>query len=130
MSLPTMATVVTALLAVSITGAQPEGFARHARFLGIGACLKTLVGPGPEPGTERLYASHIYGGDTLDVVATDPLTGKTDAFPSPVPSECGAWAMALGPDGQVYVGTLPELPADTFDRLLGSFTSARARRSS
>ena len=38
----------------------------------------------------------------------DPLTGKADVFSSPIASEPGAWAMALGPDGQVYVGTLPQ----------------------
>jgi streptogramin lyase len=100
-----LAILVTAAVCCS-AGAQPEGFRLHARFQGIGACLKTLIGPGPEPGSQRLYASHIYGGDTLDIVATDPLTGQTDVFPGPLPGECGAWAMALGPDGQVYVGTL------------------------
>lgn len=91
----------------AVASSQPEGFRLHARFKGIGGCLNTLIGPGPEPGTQRLYASHIYGGDTLDIVAVDPLTGKTEAFASPIPSECGAWAMALGPDGQIYIGTLP-----------------------
>lgn len=99
--------VLAALLMCAAVSGQPAGFKLHGKFLGIGGCLKQLVGPGPEPGSERLYASHIYGGDTLDIVATDPLTGKTDAFSSPVPSECGAWAMALSADGQVYVGTLP-----------------------
>ncbi len=96
----------TAYLA-SAAAEAPHGFRLHARFTGIGGCLKQLVGPGPEPGSERLYASHIYGGDLLDVVAVDPLTGKCDVFSSPIPGEVGAWALALGPDGQVYVGTLP-----------------------
>lgn len=96
------------LLLASAAGAQtPPGFKLHGRFLGIGGGLNQVVAPGPEPGSQRLYASHIYGGDTLDVVATDPLTGKTDVFSSPVPSECGAWAMAVGADGKVYIGTLP-----------------------
>jgi len=99
--------VSVATLLISSAAAQPEGFRLHARFLGIGGCLKTLVGPGPEAGSQRLYASHIYGGDVLDIVAVDPLTGKTEVFPSPLPGEIGAWAMALGADGQVYVGTLP-----------------------
>jgi streptogramin lyase len=85
----------------------PPGFRQHGRFVGIGGCLNTLVGPGPEPGSERVYASHIYGGDVLDIVAVDPATGKAEAFPSPVPGQVGAWALALGADGQVYVGTLP-----------------------
>jgi streptogramin lyase len=75
--------------------------------VGLGACLKTLVGPGAAAGSERVYASHIYGGDVLDIIAVDPATGKAEVFPSPVAGEIGAWAMALGADGQVYVGTLP-----------------------
>ncbi len=100
------------LAVVSLSSTAPAqdaapGFRLHGRFVGIGACLNSLIGPGPEPGTERLYASHIYGGDVLDIVAVDPVTGKAEAFPSPIPGETGAWAMALGPDGVVYVGTLP-----------------------
>jgi hypothetical protein len=101
--------VVTAgmlLLASSATAQQP-GFRTHGRFTGIGQCLNSLIGPGPEPGSQRLYASHIYGGKTLDIVAVDPLTGKTDVFPSPLAGEVGAWALALSADGQVYAGTLP-----------------------
>jgi len=104
----TNTTVFTAVILIaSCAHSQPEGFRLHGRFTGIGACLKTLVAPGPEPGSERVYASHIYGGDTLDIVATDPLTGETDVFSSPIPGEVGAWAMAVDADGQVYVGTLP-----------------------
>lgn len=103
------ASLVTAAV-VSLSGSAPgqePAFRLHGKFVGIGGCLKTLVGPGPEPGSQRLYASHIYGGDTLDVVAVDPLTGATEVFASPVPGEVGAWAMALGADGQLYIGTLP-----------------------
>lgn len=103
------ASLVTAAM-VSLTSSasgQAGGFRLHGRFVGVGGCLKILVGPGPEPGSQRLYASHIYGGDTLDIIAVDPFTGKADVFPSPVPGEVGAWALALGADGQVYVGTLP-----------------------
>ena len=100
--------VALAAVLCSSVACAAEGFQTHARFTGVGACLKQLIGPGPEAGSERLYASHIYGGSTLDIVAVDPLTGKADVFSSPLPSETGAWAMALGPDGQVYVGTLPQ----------------------
>lgn len=94
-------------LTMAAVAAPPRGFQMHARFTGIGGCLNQIVAPGPDPGSERLYASHIYGGDTLDIVATDPLTGQTEVFASPVPSECGAWALVKGPDDRVYVGTLP-----------------------
>jgi len=84
---------------------MPEGFRQHARYAGIGACLKQVVGPGPEPGSERLYASYGYFRGTLDIVAVNPLTGEAEVFSGPLPSEMGAYAMALGPDGQIYLGT-------------------------
>jgi len=105
-SVVTLAALIACAALGSVATAQPEGFKQHAVFKGIGACLGTVVGPGPEPGSERLYASHVCTG-TLDIVATDPLTGKTDVFPSPVAGECGAWAVAVGADGQVYIGTVP-----------------------
>jgi streptogramin lyase len=72
-----------------------------------GGVLAELIGPGPDPGSQRLYQSYIYTGASLEIVAVDPATGAAQVFPSPVPSEYGAWGMALGADGNVYVGTLP-----------------------
>src|SRR6185437_5768753 len=60
-----------------------------------------------EPGSERLYQSYIYTGNSLDIVAINPISGEAQVFASPVPGESGAWGLALGPDGNVYVGTLP-----------------------
>jgi len=99
--------LVSLLLCGAVLADQPPGFKLHGRVTGIGTCLVTIIGPGPEKGTERLYASHIYSGNTLDIVATDPLTGETDVFTSPLASESGAWAIVVGSDGQVYIGTLP-----------------------
>lgn len=116
-----MSTVPVAVLALSLalltmsSTAQPEGFRLHGRFLGIGSCLKSLVGPGPEPGSERIYSSHVYGPQDLDVVAVDPETGEAQVFASAVPGEVGAWAMALGPDGQVYIGSLPRARVQRLD---------------
>jgi outer membrane protein assembly factor BamB len=104
-----LVTVAVVSLGAGVSAQEaPPGFRLHGRFVGIGGCLNTLVGAGPEAGAERLYASHIYGGDVLDIVAIDPATGKAEAFASPVLGEVGAWAMALGADGQLYVGTLPK----------------------
>jgi hypothetical protein len=76
-------------------------------YTGIGAQLAAVVAPGPTPGSERLYASYIYLGNTFDVLSVDPDTGDTTVFHNPVPGESGAWGMAAGPDGNVYLGTLP-----------------------
>lgn len=86
---------------------QLAGFTLHGHITGIGLSVATIIGPGPEKGTERLYASHTYLKNTLDIVAMDVLTGKSDVFSSPLASESGAWAIVLGPDDHVYIGTLP-----------------------
>lgn len=60
----------------AVQAEQPKGFTQHGRFTGICSTLATIIAPGPEKDTERLYASHIYSG----IVATDPLTWDTDVF--------------------------------------------------
>jgi streptogramin lyase len=89
--------------------AQPSGTFELVvgDYHGIGAQLAAVVGPGPTPGSERFYASYIYDGSTLDVLSIDPDTGFTEAFPNPAQGEYGAWGMTVGPDGNVYLGTLP-----------------------
>jgi hypothetical protein len=44
---------------------------------------------------------------TVDVVAVDPVTGQYQVFPNPATGESGARCIAVGPDGNVYLGTLP-----------------------
>lgn len=102
----TLAAILLSIAFSCTCTAAPGEFRLHGRYQGLGGCLKVVVGPGPEPGSERVYASHIYGPEELDIIAIDPETGDTDVFPSAVPSEVGAWAMVLGPDGNVYIGTL------------------------
>jgi streptogramin lyase len=82
-------------------------FEQVSTFRQRGGVLAEIVGPGPEPGSERLYQSYIYTGTSLEIVAVNPITGEAHVFPSPVPGESGAWGLALGPDGNIYVGTLP-----------------------
>src|SRR5437763_17189631 len=102
-------TIFTLFVSQVSHAAPREGAFKHlATYRGVGGVLKSLVGPGPAPGSERFYQSYIYIGSTLEVVAVDPDTGKYQVFPSPVKSEPGAWAMAAGPDGNLYVGTLSQ----------------------
>ncbi len=88
--------------------AQPSGtFELVGDYHGIGDQLAAVVGPGPAPGSERFYASYIYSGITLDVLSINPDTGTTEVLPNPAQGEYGAWGMTVGPDGNVYLGTLP-----------------------
>ncbi len=85
-AVPVLLAVVSVLAAATVAPAQPPpGFKLHAKFSGIGGCLAQLIGPGPEPGSQRLYASHIYGGDTLDGLGGVVYNG-----------------VAPGPRGQLY----------------------------
>ncbi|MCA1597164.1 MAG: hypothetical protein LC772_12185, partial [Chloroflexi bacterium] len=84
-----------------------KGFKKLATAYGLGGVLNSIVGPGPTPGSQRLYLSYIYAENTVDLVSVDPATGGFHVFESPVRSEWGAWALAAGPDGNIYVGTLP-----------------------
>jgi hypothetical protein len=98
-----------------------DHFTELATFRGLGGVLNSLVGPGPAPGSERLYRSYIYLGNTLDIVAVDPESGAHEVFTSPVKTEPGAWAMAVGPDEKLYVGTLPNAHLLRLDPATGSF---------
>jgi hypothetical protein len=97
-------------------------FTELATFRGLGGVLNTLVGPGPAPGSERLYRSVIYLGSTLDIIAINPVDGSHQVFTSPLETEPGAWAMAVGPDGRLYVGTLPNAHLLCLDPATGRFT--------
>ncbi|MCX6622103.1 MAG: hypothetical protein NTY38_13750 [Acidobacteria bacterium] len=78
-------------------------FQRLGTYKGLGSMVNTTVGPGPRAGSQRFYASYLYVEHAIDVVAVDP-----DMFANPAQGESGAWAMTKGPDGNVYLGTLPK----------------------
>ncbi|HXH09122.1 MAG TPA: hypothetical protein VNP04_05055 [Alphaproteobacteria bacterium] len=82
-------------------------FEHLVTFRGIGTVTRFVLGPGKRPGTERLYQSYLYYGGTLEVGSINLESGEYKIFKSPVKSESGAWAMVVGPDENIYLGTLP-----------------------
>ena len=76
-------------------------------YKGQGGQFASVVGPGPTPDSERLYASYLYEGSTFEVTSVDSKTGAFKVYRSPVEDEAGARCMTVGPDGNVYLGTLP-----------------------
>lgn len=94
-------------LAAAGLWAQSGRFEHLATYKGLGGLVASAVGPGPEEGSERFYLSYLYVDNTIDVVAVDPETGAAQVFENPAPTESGARCMVLGPNGRLYLGTLP-----------------------
>lgn len=96
-----------ATLTASLLAQDTGSFELLGKYRGVGALVASTVGPGPVPGSERLYLSYLYVDNTLDLVAVDPESGAFQVFPNPAPSEGGARGITVGPDGNIYLGTLP-----------------------
>ena len=90
---------------VPLWAADSPEFQFLGTYKGVGSVRGAVVGPGPTEGSERLYVSYYYSGNTLEVIAVDPDTGKVQVFPNPTPSETGA-ELVTGPDGNIYLGTI------------------------
>lgn len=85
----------------------PAQFQKIGTYQNLGGVPNSMVGPGPTPGSQRLYLNYMYVDNTLDVVAVDPDTGAAQVYHNPAPSEYGDWGLVAGDDGCMYVGTLP-----------------------
>jgi hypothetical protein len=94
------------LLSLTLSAQEPGAFDLIGKYHGLGSLVASAVGPGREPGTERFYLSYLYVNHTIDVVALDPRTGDFEVFPNPAAGESGARCIAVGPDGNIYLGTL------------------------
>ena len=95
------------ILPLSEVAIADDTFKLLATYHGVGKVVASVVGPGPTQGSERLYQSYFHSGNTFEIVSIDPDTGVYEVFVSPVASEEGARALAVGPDGNIYIGTLP-----------------------
>lgn len=98
---------------------SPQGFELIAKYRGVGGLVASTIAPGAAPGSERLYASFLYDENTIDVISVDPMTGATRVFHSPIRGDFGARNIAVGPDGNVYLGTLPHAHFLKLDRRAG-----------
>lgn len=95
------------LLTAVAYGQSAGRFGLIARYRGLGGLVASMVGPGPTPRTQRIYASYLYFGSTLEVVAINPKTGSAVVFQNPAKGEFGARNITVSPHGNIYLGTLP-----------------------
>lgn len=97
------------LFNTSTSDAAPaSGFEKVGTFNAVGGVKGVAAGPGPTPGSQRLYLDYMYIGDTIEIVSIDPKTGAFQTFPNPVASESGSYGLIQGPDGNMYMGSLPK----------------------
>lgn len=96
------------LTSITNSNAAPAtGFQKIGTFNAVGGVKGEAVGPGPTPGSQRLYLDYMYIGDTIEIAAIDPKTGNYKTFSNPVASESGSYGLIQGPDGNMYMGSLP-----------------------
>jgi streptogramin lyase len=109
-----------AFLFVATACAQQAGrFELLANYRGLGGLVGTTTGPGATAGSELYYASYLYDENTIGVISIDPESGATEVFANPVQGEYGARNLVAGPDGNLYLGTLPTAHFLKLDRKLG-----------
>jgi streptogramin lyase len=98
-------------IAASIVGSaqirSANGFEHVASYRSLGGLVATAIAPGPTHGSQRVYASYLYDDITFDVIAINPQNGSAQVFHNPLSGEFGARNLAVGPNGDVYFGTLP-----------------------
>ncbi len=74
---------------------------------GVGEVVNWAVGPGSNGQKEQIYISYKYVNGSFDLVEADPNSGAFQIHTSPIAGEWGANAEITGPDGNIYLGTLP-----------------------
>ena len=94
--------IICGLMAAALALAQGAGkFELLTKYRGLGAMVASAVDG------DIAYISYLYIDNTIDVVAVNTATGEHRVFENPAPTESGARTMAVGPDGNIYLGTLP-----------------------
>ena len=81
---------------------QPGKFEALGIPVRVGGLMGCIVGPNGRGG-DALYFNFNQTGGKLFLVQVDPDTGEARQFNAP--DGPGAWALVLGPDGRVYLGT-------------------------
>lgn len=89
------------------TSSLANTYSEIGQETGLGSVVNWAVGPGSNGQKEQVYISYKYAYSSFDLVEADPYTGEFQIHSSPIPGEWGANAELTGPDGNIYLGTLP-----------------------
>lgn len=109
--------LIVAVLATIMTSVKAAGrFEMLAKYRGQGSLVASAVSG------DMVYLSYLYLWNTIDIVAVNAMTGEHRVYENPVPTESGARAMAVGPDGNIYLGTLPKAHFLKLDVKAGKLT--------
>jgi hypothetical protein len=73
----------------------------------LGEVVNWAVGASSTGQGQQIYISYKYYNGSFDLVEADPFTGNFRVHTSPIANEWGANAEVTGPDGNIYLGTLP-----------------------
>ncbi len=115
-------TKLSALKVPGFSQATTGGYKYLGNAHGQGDILNSMVGPGVSASKQMFYLNYIYNNGTMDFVAIDPNSGNYRVYPSPVKNEQGAWGLAVGPDKNMYLGTLPNAHLLKFNTSLQQLT--------
>jgi len=100
------------LLPIVTARGHGPAFARAYKLEDLGvpvrkaALLAWTVGPDGRGEMARLYFSFAQKGAPFFLVQADPATGAWEQFGAP--AGAGAWGLAVGPEGRIYLGTYYE----------------------
>ena len=97
---------------------------RMRRFFGADVAAEDVTHGKPDPDVFLLAASRLGADAEHSIVVEDAPTG-IEAGKRAGMRTVGVSLMHTLPAADVYVGTLPELPADTFDTLLARVARGR-----
>ncbi|MDO1528144.1 hypothetical protein QMK61_04785 [Fulvimonas sp. R45] len=101
--------IVSALLLTSqgVAASQSDSFRKIGAFVAPGKITGSAEGPSPKIGARTLYVTRTYLGKGISTMAINPATGMLKKYSNPVKTETTAYGLSLGPDGNMYMGTVP-----------------------
>ena len=100
-------TSLNAHAAQHVISSGANTYSKISQYTNLGEAVNWTVAPGSAGQAQQVYISYKYYNGSFDLVEADPYTGNFRIHPSPIPGEWGANAEVTGPDGNIYLGTLP-----------------------